>query len=107
MAISLDALDADLNAIHDDLPETATFDGDSYTVNRLGRITELDSRRTDFIVDYEFTLSWRIRDFNGSQPDEGSVVTFNGIDYRVLQAEESPDALELRTHLGAKFTRRQ
>lgn len=105
MVISLDALDADFVALRDDLPETATFEGSDYAVIRTNRMTDLQSRRSDFIEDYVFTLGFRIRDFDGGQPTEGKIVTHNTIDYRVLSVEESADAIELRVNLAAKHSR--
>ena len=109
MVMSKDSLDRDLQGILGDLPETATFSGDEFTVNRTNIRKELQSRDRDFIDNYQFTLIFRTRDFTQAtpvktQPTRKDKIAFEGMTYRVMMTDNSPDGVSLRVHMQAEFS---
>ncbi len=108
MAIDTDVLDRDFKNQIADLDQTATFKGVEYPTNRTSVLKELQSRRADFIESYEFTLIFRKAEFaevtpSVTPPARDELITFEGVEYRIISTEDGPTGLELRTHMGAKF----
>ena len=103
MVMSHSLLSADHAAIIADLPETATIAGVDYTCSRVSmRIQGLQARNRDFVDGYQFSLSFVYDDFT-TTPTVGDLVTYTGVDYRVLAIDISPDYEDLRVHLGNKY----
>lgn len=103
MVMSHSLLSADHAAIIADLPEIATIDSVDYTCNRVSmRTQDLQARNRDFVDGYQFSLSFVYDDFS-TIPVVGDLITYNGVEYRVLATDISPDYEDLRVHLGNKY----
>lgn len=105
MALSTTQLNADLAAMLADLTESATIGGTAYECNRvsLSRI-EWEQRSREVMEATKVVLSFQESDFT-TQPAVNSVVTYGGEVLRVLDKSESPDGLDLRLYLGARYSR--
>lgn len=103
MALDTTALDADLNAILADLPETLTFGGTDYTCNRV-RLSrrELAMRNREVVDQLRDAVSIQRSDFV-TLPAVDDTVTYNGETLRVIDTDDSPDNLERRLYLGDRW----
>lgn len=111
MALDTTALDADLGAILDDLPETLSFPagsvdaGDQYTCNRVSlREADLQELREETRESLRVTLSVQKSDF-GTVPGEGDWLTYDSATVLVLEYKDSPDGLERRLFCGEEWSR--
>lgn len=110
MALDQDLLDEDFQAILADLEDKATFSAVEFTVNRTMISREFLNLERGSITDYVFTLIFRFRDFaekETAEPIQGNTITFEGVVYRILSTDKSPDGIGFRTHMGAKFTKNE
>ena len=107
MAMNRDTLDKHLKAIHNHLPDTATWESNEYTCNEVSLEEKaLQERDREFIDGYDLSLSFALSDFTpGSYPKRGDQLTYKAVIRRVLDTQITPDSQELRTHLGARYQR--
>jgi hypothetical protein len=111
MAFSQSALDADLAALHADVPDSFLFteedeDEGTYACNRISPKREvLESRLRDKISDYQLTLGVRHVLFETKAPVEGEKLTYDGRIYRILMVDADPVyGVDLHLDLGSEYT---
>jgi hypothetical protein len=102
MALDMSLLDADVEFIISDLPESMTFSSVVYSVTRtiLSRsdLTEREGLREQ----YRFSVYCQASDF-GTLPDVDDIVTVNGTDFLVLDTQLGPAEQVLRLDLGEEY----
>ena len=109
MVISTDALNETHGFLIADMPDTATVGGEVITCNRSNRLAQKEGRRQDIIDGFMFTLIFQVSalaDAGVSAPVPGNTITYRSTVYRVLDTDESPELLELRTIMGSRYQKR-
>jgi len=95
--ISLDTLDADLQAIMSDWPDEVTFNGEAHPCSLVSMSTEdIEVLKYQFSEAYKFSIQIRKKAFS---PEKGQKLTYQGAEYRIGEIGTSPDLNELRLHL--------
>jgi len=103
--MNLTLLEADARSMQADLPYTATIASTDYTCT----LVELNFKEREFLnntknIKSEITLSFIIADLpSATALLINSLITFNGVEMRVLDQKISMDEIEQRVHLGKKY----
>ena len=86
-----------------DLDQTADFGSVTFPVNKTILTKELKTRTRDFQENYNFSLIFIPADLD-PLPVRGDLVTWDGIEFRVMDIDESPDDVTSRIHLESKYS---
>ena len=103
MPLSLTQFNTTFGHLLDDLPITVTIGGDDFTGNLSRKIQNLELRDREFIDNFTFTVILQQSDF-GTIPERGSLLTFEAVEYRVMEVERSVDDVGLRLHCGNRYS---
>ena len=103
MALDFDIMANDLDFIHSDVPHTFTYNGTDY-VGSLGT-TEIDIVYSEEGANdgVEVTLIATVRDFTGSLPKDGELITYNAVEYRVIATRLDTANIGVSIDLGDKY----
>jgi len=102
MALDLTLLNSDLNYILADIPVTITIGSTDYTGSR-GKLTNTQVYSDYGLGDeYEFTVYLNVNVLS-SVPDNHSLVTISGTEYRIIMKDIDSADQSLILHLGSKY----